>query len=99
MNESETPGRTPSVEKGPSQSGDEVLNEVGGKPFHGWSCECEECRIADEFGLPRSGEIDAVTAGINPNEPHKLLTNGTLFCTVCDRIASDKVHDYPWEMS
>lgn len=34
---------------------------AGGKPFHGWSCACDECRGYDERGEPRPGEVgDAV---------------------------------------
>lgn len=33
--------------------------EIGGKPFHGWSCDCDECEIADSLGEPRRGEVPA----------------------------------------
>lgn len=29
---------------------------IYGKPFHGWSCDCEECIGYIEAGLPRPGE-------------------------------------------
>ena len=41
-----------------SAAGDEVY----GKPFHGWSCDCDECRSYDERGEPRPGEAPKVSA-------------------------------------
>jgi hypothetical protein len=29
---------------------------IYGKPFHGWSCDCDECKGYDERGEPRPGE-------------------------------------------
>lgn len=35
---------------------------VYGKPFHGWSCECDECQGYDERGEPRPGEAPRTSA-------------------------------------
>jgi hypothetical protein len=45
---------------GDEDFGDESLYDpVGGKPFHGWSCECpEECLPLLNVGLPRPGEVE-----------------------------------------
>lgn len=54
------------------ENGDDDF-KVGGKPLHGWSCDCDECQAHDERGEPRPGETGSTARDIQFTCPGRTM--------------------------